>query len=146
MSRIGLIGVAGVLGFGLAHATLADDTGALVAQGEEVFGRVCFECHNATRPNPDMIAPPIFAAKNHYSGFGSREDFVAAVSGFLLDPQEETARMPGAIGQFGLMPPPEVTPEEAIAVAEYLYATDFTLPDWYLKHYEEEHGEAPTGN
>lgn len=118
----------------------------LVAEGEEVFGRVCFDCHNAVQPSPDMIAPPIFAAKNHYAAFTTREDFVAAVSAFLLDPQEATAQMPGAIGQFGLMPPPEVTEAEAVAVAEYLFATDFSLPDWYLEHYQQEHGEAPANN
>ena len=53
--------------------------------------------------------------------------------------------MPGALRRFGLMPPQDLTEQEAIAFAEYLYATDFTLPDWYKVHYEEEHGEAPGG-
>lgn len=136
----------GVVVAGLAGAASAAETDALVAEGEAVFTRVCFVCHNATKPNPDMVAPPIFAAKNHYAGFAVREDFVAAVSAFLLDPREETAQMPGAVDKFGLMPPPEVTQAEARAVAEYLYATDFSLPDWYKAHYEEEHGEAPAGN
>lgn len=130
----------------LLYASSAMAETDLVSQGEEVFGRVCFDCHNAVQPNPDMIAPPIFAAKNHYADLTAQGDFVAAVSAFLLDPQETTARMPGAIDKFGLMPPPGVTEAEAIAVAEYLFATDFSLPDWYLAHYQDEHGEAPAGN
>lgn len=141
MKRI--TGLAAALLLQTAAATAQSD---LVAQGAEVFGRVCFDCHNATEPNPDMIAPPIFAAKNHYANFTLRDDFVLAVSAFLLDPQEATARMPGAIDQFGLMPPPGITGAEALAVAEYLYATDFTLPDWYQEHYRAEHGTAPAGN
>jgi len=146
MKLIERVAAAGAIGIGLTNAAAAAETDALVAQGEAVFTRVCFDCHNATQPTPDMIAPPIFAAKNHYAGFAARADFVAAVSAFLLDPKDETARMPGAIGKFGLMPPPDVTEAEAVAVAEYLYATDFTLPDWYQAHYQEEHGEAPAGN
>jgi len=143
MTKITFLAAAGVLAGLLAGAALADDAADLVAQGEAVFSNVCFECHNATAPNPDMVAPPIFAAKNHYAGFGERADFVAAVSGFVLNPTEQTSRMPGAIGRFGLMPAQEITEAEALAVAEYLFATDFSLPDWYKVHYEEEHGEAP---
>ena len=146
MTLIGRLIFAGALGIGLSQPATAEGTEALVLEGEAVFTRACFDCHNATEPGPDMIAPPIFAAKNHYAGFAARADFVAAVSAFLLDPKEETARMPGAIDSFGLMPPPDVTEAEAVAVAEYLYATDFTLPDWYEAHYMEEHGEAPAGN
>ena len=137
-----LISLATAAVLGLA-APVAAETADLVAQGEEVFGRVCFDCHNATQPEPDMVAPPIFAAKNHYAGFPVREDFVAAVSAFLLDPTEETARMPSAVRMFGLKPPPDITEDEARADAEYLFATNFALPDWYRVHYEEEHGEAP---
>ncbi len=146
MKLIGSVVAAGVIGISLTSSASAAETGVLVAQGEAVFTRVCFDCHNATEPTPDMIAPPIFAAKNHYAGFAARADFVAAVSAFLLDPKDETALMPGAIEKFGLMPPPDLTEAEAVAVAEYLYATDFTLPDWYAAHYQEEHGEAPAGN
>lgn len=146
MKRAGTIFAVGVLGVAFVSAALAEDVEALVVEGEAVFTRVCFDCHNATEEGPDMVAPPIFAAKNHYSGFAAREDFVAAVSGYLLDPTEQTAQMPGAVRKFGLMPPPDMTEAEAVAVAEYLYATDFSLPDWYLVHYQEEHGTAPAAN
>ena len=137
--------ITGALALILATPATAD-TSELVAQGEKVFTNVCFECHNATAPNPDMVAPPIFAAKNHYGNFTDRADFVAAVSSYVRNPTEATARMPGAINKFGLMPAHEIAEAEAVAVAEYLFATDFSLPDWYKVHYEEEHGEAPAGN
>ena len=138
-------GLAGILNLGLATAAAADAP-TLVAEGEAVFTRVCFACHYATKPDPTMAAPPIFAAKNHYADLTERADFVAAIAGFVRNPTEAAARMPGALDRFGLMPPQEITEAEAIAVAEYLYATDFTLPDWSTVHSEEEHGEAPAGN
>ena len=48
--------------------------------GEQVYGDVCVACHGADAEGEDRIAPPIFAAKNHYSDLTSREDFVAAMS------------------------------------------------------------------
>ena len=137
---------AAVLALALAAPAAADSHGDLVARGQQVFTDVCFVCHNATEPTPDMAAPPIFAAKNHYSGYTAREDFVAAVSSYVLNPTEETSRMPGALSRFGIMPAQEISEGEAVAVAEYLFATDFSLPDWYKVHYEEEHGEAPGGD
>lgn len=127
-----------------ASAAVADDTADLVAKGQQVFTDVCFACHNATEPGPDSAAPPIFAAKNHYAAAPDRATFVAAVSSYVRAPSEAASQMPGAIRKFGLMPAQEITEDEAIAVAEYLYATDFTLPDWYQVHYQEEHGTAPT--
>ncbi len=137
--------VAGVR-FAAPSPMYVDEIADRVARGEAVFTRVCFDRHNATEPTPDMIAPPIFAAKNQYAGFAARADFVTAVSTYIRAPGEATSRMPGALGRFGVMPPQEISEDEARAVAEYLYATDFTLPDWYLVHYREEHGETPTGN
>ena len=111
--------------------------------GEQVYGDVCVACHGADAEGEDRIAPPIFAAKNHYSDLTSREDFVAAMSSFILEPTEEAARMPGAIKKFEIMPNLGLSPEEAKAVSEFVFVTDFKAPKWYEQHYTEEHGEAP---
>ncbi len=69
-----------------------------------------------------------------------------AMSAFVLAPSVENSQMPGAIGRFELMPDLGLSEEDARAAAEFIFATDFSLPDWYAKHYEEEHGEAPPSN
>jgi hypothetical protein len=51
--------------------------------------------------------------------------------------------MPGAIRKFGLMPAFPLPDEELQAVAEFLYDSDMSLPDWYKEHYAAEHGEPP---
>jgi len=130
----------------LGATASAADQADQVAQGEEIFMDVCLACHGPSAQGPDRIAPPIFAAKNHYAAYTEREAFVSAMSAYVLAPNERTTRMPGAIRRFGLMPEQGLTEEEARAAAEYVFATDFSVPDWYAKHYQEEHGEAPPGN
>ena len=78
------LGSAGLLTLGLATAAAAD----LVAEGEAVFTRVCYVCHYATKPDPTMAAPPIFAAKNHYADLTERADFVTAIATFVRAPSE----------------------------------------------------------
>ena len=131
-------GLAGLLSLGLGPATA--ETTDLVAAGEAVYLQVCFACHYATEMDPLVAAPPIFAVKHHYADFSDREGFVAAISGYVLAPSEAASRMPEARDRFGLMPAQEITEAEARAVAEYLYATDFALPDWYITLYQEEYG------
>ena len=126
-----------------ATSAAADDHGGMIAQGAAIFKETCDVCHGAAAKGPDRAAPPVFAVKNHYSGLTDQGEFVDAVAAFIRAPNEAAAMMPGAIGKFGLMPAQTLTEEDARAVAEFLYATDFSMPDWYNQHYREEHGEAP---
>ncbi len=137
-------GFAGLLSLGLAPA--AGATANPVDEGEAVFKRVCAACHYATELDPLVAAPPIFAVQHHYADFSDREGFVAAISAYVLAPSEADSRMPEALDRFGLMPAQEITEAEARAVAEYLYVTDFTLPDWYINRYQEEYGAGPGGD
>lgn len=128
----------------LAQPALAEES--LLQQGAEIYRDICHVCHDPDLSGADRIAPPIFAAVNHYSDLSEKDDFVTAVAGYITAPNANTTRMPGAINRFGLMPAQSLTEDEARAVAAYLFETDFTLPDWYLQHYQEEHGEAPQEN
>ena len=137
-------GFAGLLSLGLAPA--GADTANPVAQGAAIFERVCVACHYATELDPLVAAPPVFAVKHHYADFSDREGFVAAIAAYVRAPSEAASRMPEALGRFGLMPAQEITEAEARAVAAYLYATDFTLPDWYVTLYQEEYGAKAGGD
>lgn len=141
MSRLLTATIVGWIGLASTGAAFADGHSALVAEGEQVFGDVCYACHGITDEETDRIAPPVFTVKNRYSKLGDREDFVAAVSAYAFDPTEETALMKGAISKFGMMPNVGITEEEALAVAEYLFATDFSLPDWAQAHMDEKHSD-----
>ena len=111
--------------------------------GKEVYQTYCIACH--VSEGMPTIAPPIFAVKNHVTAeYPEREDFVKRVADWVKAPNADDVLMPGAVRKFGLMPAmPQLSDEQAQAVAEFLFDSDMELPDWYAKHYEEEHGEAP---
>ena len=139
MNKVLTITAACWMGLAASGAAFAEGNSALVAAGEEVFGDVCFACHGVSDQEADRIAPPVFAVKKHYAKLGGYDEFVAAVAAYAFNPTEEAALMRGAIDKFGLMPNVGITEEDARAVAEYLFATDFALPDWALAHMEEKH-------
>lgn len=118
-------------------------TNEAVRSGKEVYESLCMVCH-VSKGKP-TIAPPIFAVKNHViEAHPEREDFVQRIVDWVKKPDADNALMRGAIKKFGLMPPmPQIDDEELLAVAEFLYDTDVELPDWYKKHYKEEHGKEP---
>lgn len=132
-----------------AEATVATEAAAEsteneaeVRSGEAVYQSVCMACHVAE--GMPTVAPPIFAVKNHVLGaYPEREAFIKQVTEWVKAPDEKNALMPGAIRKFGLMPATEVPDEELQAVAEFLYDSDMSLPDWYKEHYAAEHGEMP---
>lgn len=110
--------------------------------GEEVYKSVCMACHVAE--GMPTVGPPIFAVKNHVIGaHPERDDFVNRVVEWVKAPDEKTALMPGAVRKFGLMPANDLPDEELKAVAEFIYDSDMSLPDWYKEHYQAEHGEMP---
>lgn len=111
--------------------------------GKELYEAYCMACH-AIKGKAE-VAPPIFAVKNHViQVYPERDEFVERVVKWVKAPDADDPLMRGAIRKFGLMPAmPQIVDEELTAVAEFLYDSDMELPDWYMEHYEEEHGEAP---
>lgn len=112
-------------------------------KGEKVYQSACMSCHAAK--GKAVIAPPIFAVKNHVMDqYPERDAFIERVKSWVKAPNADDALMRGAIKKFGLMPAmPSLSDEDLQAVSEYLYDTDMDLPDWYRQHYKEEHGEEP---
>jgi len=107
------------------------------------FQLICMSCHKLDR-SPDMVAPPIFAVKNHYlQVFPEKTDFVKAVSAWLAEPAADRTLMPGALRRFKLMPPQPLPEEQRTGLAAYLFDTDFYEPGWYQEHYQQEHGNQP---
>lgn len=125
-----------------AETSDSTETASEVRSGEAVYKSVCMACHVAE--GMPTVGPPIFAVKNHVLGaYPEREAFIKQVTEWVKAPDEKNALMPGAIRKFGLMPATELPDEELQAVAEFLYDSDMSLPDWYKEHYAAEHGEMP---
>ncbi|PLY17095.1 MAG: hypothetical protein C0631_00760 [Sedimenticola sp.] len=110
------------------------------SEGGAKFVEICMACHKADR-SPDMLAPPIFAVKNHYIRvYSDRESFVARVKQWLAKPDINQTLMPGAVRRFQVMPPLDLDPAQAEAIAGFIYDTNFNEPDWYQQHFQAEHG------
>ncbi|MES9899504.1 MAG: cytochrome c [Sedimenticola sp.] len=109
-------------------------------RGKEIFTTVCMACHKFDR-SPDMVAPPIFAVKNHYLGPNpDRDDFIMRLSSWLETQDVEKSLMFGAIRRFKVMPPVDLSESDRNAVAAFIYDADFTEPKWYTEHFQKMHG------
>ncbi len=113
------------------------------SSAKEIVTETCMECHGGSAMGDDRIAPPMFAAKNHYQNLTDKQDFIATMSAYIQEPSEATTRMPGAIKKFGLMPNLDLDKATADAIAAFVWEADFNEPEWYQQHYQEEHGKAP---
>ena len=110
--------------------------------GAKVYQTYCMACHVAE--GKAVIAPPIFAVKDHViKAYPERDAFIARVVSWAKAPNGDDLLMPGAAKKFGVMPAmPYLADADLNAVAEFLYDTDLGKPDWYKAHYEAEHGKA----
>ncbi len=116
----------------------------LVAKGKavELMKQQCFSCHSPRGGEHNRVAPPMIAVKRHYLEEGdSEKDFADKMWAFLANPSEEVSMMPGAVEKFGLMPKMPFEEEQIREIAAYLYNNDIQKPDWFEKHYQEEHGK-----
>lgn len=103
----------------------------------------CFTCHNpAATSHDDMLAPPLVGMKYKYQqAFPKKEDFIYNMANFIANPSKDNAIMRGPVRRFGVMPKSVLQPEEIQAVVTYLYDNKVEQPDWFSKHFEEEHGK-----
>lgn len=114
-----------------------------VQNGAELFETLCMTCH--VTEGPPTIAPPVFGVINHVkSAYPSRDEFVQRIVRWVNKPNAQDALMPGAVRKFGLMPDLSYSEYDVRLIAEYLYDGKTELPEWYIEHYKQEHGEAPT--
>ena len=116
------------------------------AVGREKFKVYCMSCHQFDM-GPQMVAPPIFAVKNHYlQVHPEKGDFVRSVKTWVPAPAIEKSLMPGAVKRFNLMPPLTLPEEDLEAIATFLYEANLREPDWYQEHYRQEHGAYPSSS
>lgn len=111
-----------------------------VHEGEILLKKNCYVCHHPTRET-GRIAPPMQYVKEHYIKEGtSEEEFTKAFISFIKHPTKESAKMPGAIANFGLMPQ-QAFPEETLKkIADYIYNNDIEGPGDFKEH-KKKHGK-----
>lgn len=131
----------------LLFFTLALLAGTAHADGVTVARERCMACHIIDGEGGDkQAAPPMYGAWHHYRvDYPERGAFVAAVVAWLDAPAAERALMQGAVKRFGVMERVALTTEEAQAVAGYLWERSLDVPEAYVAHYNEQHGQPSHG-
>ena len=127
----------------LALSLLFSTSGVLAEEnGETLTLKLCTSCH--VLEGKPTTAPPMFAVKIHVKqAYTSRDAFVQRIVDWVEEPDEAITLMPGAVKRFGLMPKLSYKNEDVRKVAEYIYDTDFIVPEWYRIHYKQMHGTEP---
>jgi mono/diheme cytochrome c family protein len=110
--------------------------------GKKLMETNCYTCHNPTASHDARIGPPMIAIKKHYINENTtKEEFIASMQAWIKNPNEEDAKMRGAVRRFGVMPKqpfPEKTIEQ---IADYMYDFDIEQPEWFEDHFNEEMGK-----
>ena len=111
-----------------------------VHEGEILLKKNCYVCHHPTRET-GRIAPPMQYVKEHYIKEGTtEEEFTEAFISFIKHPTKESAKMPGAVANFGLMPQ-QAFPEETLKkIADYIYNNEIEGPGDFEEH-KKNHGK-----
>ena len=110
--------------------------------GKKLMETNCYTCHSPTETHDDRIGPPMIAIKKHYiSDETTKEEFIASIQAWIKNPNEEDAKMFGAVRRFGVMPK-QTFPEETIKqIADYMYDFDIDQPEWFEDHFNGEKGK-----
>jgi len=128
---------------GLLSAGGWDDATA-IASGKKLFAANCAVCHGMTGGMDvnKRIAPPIAAVRSHYiESYSDEDSFVQAVSSWAVKQDENNSLMRGAIRKFKIMPPLNVSKEDAEKIAAYIFAGKLEAPEGLEEHVKKEHGK-----
>jgi len=109
----------------------------------QLIQQKCYACHSVSATSHDnIIAPPMVAIKRRYLvSYKDKEEFVNAITKWVLDPKLENALMRGAVKQFNVMPKQPFNKDEIVKIAEYMYDNELEKPTWFEEHFNEEHPE-----
>ncbi|UTW63496.1 DUF3365 domain-containing protein [bacterium SCSIO 12741] len=108
-----------------------------MAQGFEALSNTCLACH---RPNLNegTVAPNLAVLKSTYVSEGVELEQLSKKLGLFLDNPRENAVIAEAVAQYGPMPKMNVSPDEAEAIAYYLYHTPLEDSSWYEGGFEKQ--------
>lgn len=113
--------------FGLLTGTSMANPDKEVDKGETMTKALCMACHGDTQAGQKRLAPPMMMVKSHYSAL-KKDGMVKAIVKWAKKPDAKHSRMPGAIRNFGLMPPLPLPDADLTAIATYISKTEFAMP------------------
>lgn len=106
--------------------------------GKKLMEIYCYACHSATASHENRLAPPMIAVKKHYiNSSTTKEEFISSIQAWIKNPNEEDAKMFGAVRRFGVMVKQPFPENDVKLIAEYLFENDIEQPEWFEEHEKE---------
>jgi len=105
--------------------------------GKKLMETNCFICHSPTASHHERLAPPMIAVKKHYlRKTTSKEEFTKTIQDWINNPNEDNAKMRGAVRRFGVMPKQAFPTETIEQIADYMFDHDIEQPEWFEEHFK----------
>lgn len=107
-------------------------------QGKKLMETNCYLCHSPNaNENEGRVAPPMIAVKSRYlMDYKSKEEFVKAIVNFAENPNEDDAKMFGAVKKFGVMPKQVFSHNSIAQIADFMYEYQIEEPSWFKAHWQ----------
>lgn len=103
--------------------------------GKKLLETYCYACHNPTTSEDSRLAPPMIAIKKHYiNSSTTKADFVNSIQAWIKNPNEEDAKMFGAVRRFGVMIKQPFAEDDIKLIADYMFDNDIEQPEWFEDH------------
>jgi len=103
--------------------------------GEKLMETYCYACHNPTTNHDNRLAPPMIAVKKHYINTSTtKKEFVNSIQTWIKNPNEDDAKMFGAVRRFGVMIKQPFSEDDIKLIAEYMFDNDIEQPEWFEDH------------
>ena len=105
--------------------------------GKKLMETNCYVCHSPALSHDDRIGPPMIAVKKHYlRKTTTKEEFKKAIQDWIDNPNENDARMRGAVRRFGVMPKQTFSEETIEQIADYMFDNAIEQPEWFEDHFK----------
>ena len=96
----------------------------------------CYSCHNPNAIGQNKIAPTLAQIKEKYKDtYTNKNEFITAMTDFVLKPTKNNAILQKAIDKFGIMPNMQFASEDVEKIINYIYETDIETDDWMKNNY-----------
>ncbi len=116
-------------------AAAADLTGH---PGYKLYQMYCIACHGGTQEPGQRLAPPAFMVQRHYKNAFPEDEFKQRIIAWINNPDKEKSIMPGAVRNFNLMPPLQLSQADRQQIADYFWLATFAEPAWAAAHRQQE--------
>lgn len=117
------------------------------SEGLKLMRQYCYACHSVTSiSHNEIIAPPMQAVKHRYLRvFPEKDEFIDALTQWVINPTSETALMKGAVSKFNVMPKLEIDKDDIFIIANYMYDNSLEKPSWFQNHFNSQHQNTRKG-